>query len=774
MKEHIQQNEWLVIEEGFIPEHNRVSESLFSLGNGQLGIRGNFEEFFSGDSLPGAYIGGIHYPEPLPSHSNKQGLPRYFSKMPNAANWIGIRVEIDGEPLDLAECELYSFRRILDMRRGFLERSFHARMHSGKEVEVKSTRFCSVADTEISAIRYAVTPVNFSGTLTLTPSIDLNVQNEERLVEEHYWVEVETQVKRTHAYLVSETRGTEFQVCTGMKFAITQDGQPYDFNSYRIHREKYVACSVDLPCQEEQETVLFKYVANLSSLHHPKEGLLERCKAAVKAAAQTGYDALLESHSNTWAAYWEQCDVEIKGDTAMQQGLRFNIFHLLQAYNGKDQRLSISPKGFTGERYGGCTFWSAETFCLPFFQATRGTEVARQLLLYRHNHLEEAIANAEKLGFRDGAALYPMITINGEESSTEWETALEAIHRNGAIAYAIFDYVRYTGDRNYLLEFGMEQLIAIARFWAQRVHWSDRRKKYVLHGVTGPNEYEANVNNNWYTNYLAAWCLKYTMEVWQYLRTAYPEAWKSLSDRLDFYEYTETNQWQRIVEEMHLPWDEQLGIFPQQDGYLEKNLPTVDQLKTEDRPIYRNWSWDRILRSGYVKRADVLQGLFSFEAAFRRETLLRNFEHYEARTVHESSLSAAVHAILAARLGKENLAYTYLRRSARLDLENYNGDTAGGCHVTSMGGTWMALVKGIAGMQVAENRLSFAPFLPRQWEAYHFRLHFRERPLVLRVTTGEWNIENKGDSPLEVLFYGKQYTVPENNERSGALETADQ
>lgn len=770
MKKYIQQDEWSLIEEGFHPEYNRISESIFSLGNGQLGIRGNFEEFYSGDSLPGSYIGGIYYPEPLPSPPDKKGLPKYYTKMANAANWIGIRVEFDGEPLDLADCELYSFRRVLDMRRGALERSFRARMHSGKEVEVKAIRFCSVADTEIGAIRYAVTPLNFSGTLTLTPFIDLNVHNEESLVEEHYWVEVETQVKRTHAYLVSETRETEFQVCSGMKFAITQDGEPYDFNSYRIHREKYVACSVDLPCREEQETVIYKYVANLSSLHHPKEGLLERCKATVKTAAKAGFDLLMEAHRAAWAEYWKQCDIQIQGDPAMQQGIRFNIFHLLQAYNGNDVRLSISPKGFTGERYGGCTFWSAEAFCLPFFQATRGTETARQLLLYRYHHLEEAIAGAEKLGFREGAALYPMITMNGKECSTSWEIALEEIHRNGAIAFAIFDFVRYTGDRSYLLEYGMEKLIAIARFWAQRVHWSDRRQKYVLHGVTGPNEYEANVNNNWHTNYLARWCLKYTLEVWQYLRNEHPGDWKALSEGLNFYEYTETNQWKRIIEGMYLPRDESLGIFPQQDGYLEKNLPTVDKLKAEERPIYRTWSWDRVLRSGYVKRADVLQGLFYFEEDFDRETLLRNYEHYEPRTVHESSLSAPIHAILAARLGKQDQAYDYLRRSIRQDLDDYNGDTAAGCHVTGMGGAWMAVVKGLAGMRVQDDILYFAPQLPRQWEAYHFPLQFRDWPLYLGVSPEGWTLENRGDAPIAVRFYEKLYTISNNARLSGELK----
>lgn len=747
------------MEEGFHPQRNRVMESLFSLGNGHMGVRGHFEEDYSGDTLPVTYLGGLYYPESVPAPHSKIGLPSKVMRVPHGANTLGIHVELDGETLDLAHCTLRSFRRTLSLREGVSERRFRARLHSGKEIEVQIRRFCSMADKELAVVHYALVPLNFSGTLTLTPYIDLNLANDRSHGDNFPWVEVATQVRRTHAYLVAETRSTEFQVCFGMKFTIERGGEVIDFNSYRITREKYVACSVDLSCHEGEEIALCKYTANLSSLHHPKEGLLERCKRRVKQAAKRGSEALLDAHRAAWAAVWEACDLVVEDDVPLQQGLRFNLFHLFQAYSGDDPRISLSPRGFTGKCYGGGTSWSTDIFGLPFFLSAADAAPARNLLEFRYRQLPQAIENARRLGFEKGAALYPMVTINGEESSTAWEVALEGVHRNGAVAYALFHYVQYTGDRSFLLEAGLEMLIGIARFWAQRVHYSEKSERYVLHGVTGPNEFENNVNNNWYTNYLLRWCLRYAIEVWRWAREADPEGFRQLAERIRFYEYTETKQWQQIIDRLYLPGDSEEGILPQQDGFLDKPLEPVSRLSPDIRPLRQHWSWDRILRSAYVQRADVLQGLFLFADHFEEGTLRRNFEFYEPLTVHESSLSPASHAILAARLGKLDLAYAYLLHSARLDLDDRYHDTADGCHVTSMAGTWLAMTYGLAGFRVREGLPSFDPVIPRHWNGYRMQFQFREWSLRVEVKQGTIRVKNGADQPLDVYLLGQKHRV---------------
>ena len=267
----------------------------------------------------------------------------------------------------------------------------------------------------------------------------------------------------------------------------------------------------------------------MSSENHPKDKLVSNCTKVLDEAFEAGFDKLFEEHAKVWAHKWEECDITIEGDVAAQQGIRFNIFQLTQTYTGEDERLNIGPKGFTGEKYGGSTYWDTEAYCIPFYLGTAEQKVARNLLIYRYKHLPKAIENARKLGFKDGAAFYPFVTMNGEECHNEWEITFEEIHRTSAMAYAIRDYIDYTGDESYLAEFGLEVLIGISRFWAQRVNWSADKNKYVILGVTGPNEYENNVNNNWYTNYLGAWTLQlYTIQAIDYVKKTDPQRYTEI------------------------------------------------------------------------------------------------------------------------------------------------------------------------------------------------------------------------------------------------------
>ncbi|MFQ5445554.1 MAG: family 65 glycosyl hydrolase domain-containing protein, partial [Saprospiraceae bacterium] len=503
------------------------------------------------------------------------------------------------------------------------------------------------------------------------------------------------------------------------------------------------------------EIEVHKFGAVVSSFYHKKTDLAPRTKKVLKKTAKTGFQELLKAHAAAWAGKWEEADIAIEGDVAAQQGIRFNIFQLYQTYTGEDERLNIGPKGFTGEKYGGSTYWDTEAYCLPFYLATADQKVARNLLIYRFKHLKKAIENAAKLGFTNGAALYPMVTMNGEECHNEWEITFEEIHRNGAIAYAIYDYVRYTGDEDYLIDHGLEVLIGIARFWAQRVHWSAHKKQYVMHGVTGPNEYENNVNNNWYTNYLAVWCLQYAQDAMDFVKKAAPEKYAALVERLSFDHAAEAKHWRDITQKMHFPEDEKKGVFLQQEGFLDKELRNVDSLGEHDKPINQKWSWDRILRSCFIKQADVLQGLYFFEDRFDKKTLRHNFDFYEPMTVHESSLSACVHAILAAALGKHEKAYEMYLRTARLDLDDYNNDTEDGLHITSMAGTWMAFVEGFGGMRAEDSMLSFNPWLPEQWKGYSFKIKWREFQLQVKVDEKGTTILNLTDIPLRLRLKGK-------------------
>ncbi|MBM3421471.1 MAG: glycoside hydrolase family 65 protein, partial [Bacteroidetes bacterium] len=476
-------------------------------------------------------------------------------------------------------------------------------------------------------------------------------------------------------------------------------------------------------------------------------------------AISEGFDILLVKHIDSWNDIWEHGDIVIRGDVEAQQGIRFNIFHLNQTYTGEDPRLNIGPKGFTGEKYGGSTYWDTEAFVFPFYLNTRDSHVARNLLKYRHNHLGKAIENASRLGIGKGAALFPMVTMNGEECHNEWEITFEEIHRNGAIAYAIFNYTRHTGDRDYLAGPGLEVLIAISRFWAQRCNWSVHRKKFVILGVTGPNEYENNVNNNWYTNKMATWTLRYTIESLNWLKSERPADFSRLALSTSLEYSGETELWQKIIDQMYYPECSERGIFLQQDGFLDKELKTVDDLIPAERPLNQNWSWDRILRSVFIKQADVIQGLYFLADEFDEKTIRRNFDFYEPRCVHESSLSPSIHSVVAARLNDIDRAYKLYLRTARLDLDDYNKEVREGLHITSMAGTWLAIVEGFGGMKIVSDKLCFNPVIPASWESYSFIVRFRNNPVKVEVNGKYISVKNIATGEVPVAVFGSEIVI---------------
>jgi maltose phosphorylase len=754
MKDYIIKNEWNIIEEDFDPQLHKISESIFSLGNGRMGQRANFEETYSGETLSGNYIAGVYYPDKTRVGWWKNGYPEYFAKVLNAANWIGIEVKIQDEVLDLAKAKVTDFKRVLNMQEGYLERNFIAELKSGKKIKVNATRFCSIVDDELGAIKYSITPLNFTGKIALAPFIDGDVKNQDSNYDEKFWDFVNDEISNNEAYLTLRTKKTEFEVCTASFIQLFVDGKSIDFKSEAIKKEKFIAQKIEVDAKENQEISLIKIAANLSSQNHAKSDLLTHAKIIIAKASTKGFDQLKQEQKLAWAKKWKESDIVINGDVAAQQAIRFNIFQLYQTYTGKDDRLNIGPKGFTGEKYGGSTYWDTEAYCVPFYLATAPQQVSKNLLIYRYKQLDKAIENAQKLGFNNGAALFPMVTMNGEECHNEWEITFEEIHRNGAIAFAIFNYTRYTGDQNYLSEYGFEVLVGISRFWKQRVNWSAKKNKFVMLGVTGPNEYENNVNNNWYTNILATWCLKYTIESACFVEKSNPEQYQKLLKKLNL-KVQEFADWQDIIDKMYYPEDVERGVFLQQDGYLDKDQILVKDLLKSDRPINQKWSWDRILRSCFIKQADVLQGIYFFEEDYDLATIKRNFDFYEPRTVHESSLSPCVHSILAAKLNDETRAYEFYLRTARLDLDDYNNDTEDGLHITSMAGTWMSVVEGFAGMRVRDDKLHFNPFLPSNWDSFSFKINFRGANLTVDISNEKIQITNQSSEKLEIIIRGQ-------------------
>jgi maltose phosphorylase len=649
------------------------------------------------------------------------------------------------------------------MKHGFLERTFTVKIDDKRQVEVRVKRFLSIVDDEIGAIRYSVIPLNFDAEITFTPYLDGNVRNRDSNYDEFFWKQLDSQAEKGCAFLVSETRKSAFRVACSMKYELFVDGVLQDHTPETISKKGYAANIATLQVKTGKEATIFKYAAVVSSLNYSKDELTAVSRKRIERAFNRKFDMLLSDHIRKWEEHWSHSDIVIDGDPKAQQAIRFNIFQLNQTYSGKDERLNIGPKGFTGEKYGGSTYWDTEAFLIPFYLSSAPGEVARNLLVYRYKHLQKAIDNAGLLGFGKGAALYPMVTMDGRECHNEWEITFEEIHRNGAISYAIFNYIRYTGDRKYLSEYGLEVLIAISRFWRQRVNWSDVKGKYVMLGVTGPNEYENNVNNNWYTNLMARWTMEYTLEALEIVREDDPEAFEHITGKTGFKEAEETERWKDIIENLYFPYYDEKKVFLQQEGYMDKKQMMASDIDPSERPINQHWSWDRILRSPFIKQADVLQGIYFFEDNYDQETIRRNFEFYEPRTVHESSLSPCIHSILANRIGKEELAYELYLRTSRLDLDDYNKEVAEGLHITSMGGTWLSVVYGFGGFRVKDDMVNLQPKLPANWKSLSFRVIFRKNYLKICISDGQISINNERGPALKLVVNNVVKELSENS-----------
>lgn len=750
-------DEWKIIQDKIEFEENRLAESIMSLGNGYMGMRGNYEESYSKDSHRGSYIAGVWYPDKTRVGWWKNGYPEYFGKVPNSVNYIGIKVFIDDKELDLATCEVKDFYRELDMKNGVLTRKFIANIDN-KEIEVNIVRFLSISRKELAVIKYDVKALNFDGKIKFVPYLDSNVANEDSNYEEEFWTGVDSYSNNLEGSVVASTKENNFNTpvfTIAANMNIKVNGNIDNINHSNSNR--YSENEIEMSISKGEIVGIEKYITIVSTRDYEKSQLIKESKKILDEETIKGYETLYKEHCEAWNKRWETADIKIDGDILAQQGIRYNLFQLFSTYYGEDSRLNIGPKGFTGEKYGGATYWDTEAYCLPVYLGVTDKQVSKNLLEYRYNQLEPAKTQAKKLGLE--GALYPMVTFNGEECHNEWEITFEEIHRNGTIVYAIYNYTNYTGDYSYIKEKGIDVIVEVARFWASRVHLSTRKDKYMIHGVTGPNEYDNNVNNNWYTNYIAKWCLEYAVENIEKLKSENIEA--IIRNNVDD---EDINKWSKIAQNMYLPYDEDLDIIVQHDDFLDKEFIKVKDLPKENLPLNQKWSWDKILRSCYIKQADVLQGIYYFGDKFTKEQKKKNFDFYEPYTVHESSLSPSIYSIIASEIDNLEKAYELYSRTARLDLDNYNNDTEDGLHITSMSGAWLAIVQGFAGMRTYNGKLSFSPKLPKGWIGYSFNINYRENNIRISVTQDNIKIENLSGESFEVIINNKTYIVKDNIE----------
>lgn len=742
---------WNVIEEGFSPEYGLVSESVFSLANEYMGARGYFEEGYSGDRLLGSYFNGVYERRKAETQGYK-GIVQETEFMVNSVDWLYLRIQAGDERLDLAKSAFKNFRRELDLKTGLLIRSFVWKTEKGS-LQIKLERLISMVENERAAQKLTIASTNYHGPVTIQAGLDFNTTHGgEKLA---LWKVTDRDADNQSCILRAQTVNTGIEVTSSCRLSgsVTELGK-----ATRVIQEKMAAYSYELTLKAGQEVILEKEVCNLTPLSQLEDAGNEHFS----------FDRLYEENAAWWKQTWEKSDIEIQGDEENQQGIRFCVFQMYQTYHGAVKGTNIGAKGLTGEAYNGNAFWDTETYCLPFFLFHDQT-AAENLLYFRYETLDEAEERAKMLDCK--GAFYPIATISGRECCNLWQHASLQLQASTAVAYGIWLYEKITGETAFTSEYGLTILIEICRMLATRGDYNAEHTRYGFYGVMGPDEFQMMVNHNCYTNYMGQFTLRYTLRALKEMQERDPERLKQVVSQSGLSE-EECKDWNEKAEAMRIPYDKETKLFEQHVGYFDLPHIDVDAIPIEEFPLYHHWTYDRIYRNDMIKQPDVLMFLFLFNSRFNKDVLKANYEFYEPRCIHESSLSPSVHSILAAQLGKEKEAFDFFGFATRMDLDNYNRNSGEGLHTTSIAAAWMNIVYGFGGLRSDAETLTLRPTIPEKWDSYRFRIVYRGEILCVCVEKEKVSLQTLNGGSMPILFYDQPieangeeqwFTIPKNS-----------
>ncbi|MEO7051260.1 MAG: beta-phosphoglucomutase [Rhodanobacter sp.] len=742
---------WQLSQSDWQSEHRARDETLFALANGALGVRGGFEE--SASSSQGSFLAGVWERAPIHYHERHFGFARTTDTRVPVAEATAVRLRLGSQILDPALGEILAFHRVLDLREGRLHRHVRWRTTQGHTFELNAERVLPLAHPGVMVIRVRLQSIDYSGPIVFTSSICGNrsaaAQGDDPRIgtgggsslrvervfadEAEAWLEQHTDASAIGVVCLQRHRASGLAFASSITDAdsVSQFFAGHIEAGASVELEKFVAYAWSEPGQE----------ASGDLLHAHASALLER-------AMDAGLYLLMQIQARDLAAFWTRSDLSIDGDAASEQALRFNLFHLFQSA-GRDGRGGIAAKGLTGEGYEGHVFWDSETFVLPAL-ALIDPALVKPSLLWRLRKLDRARAHAREMNHTRGA-LYPWRTIDGDECSAHYPSGSAQYHINAAIAFAIRLYVEASGDRPFLEEGGAEMLIETARIWLQVGHFNARRGgAFCIHDVTGPDEYTALVDNNYYTNRMAQEHLRYVVGVARELSDRSPESFDALKRKLALTEQ-EIDDWSRAAEAMYLPCDGHLGIVAQDDTFLDKPLWDFAGTPPEKYPLLMHHHPLTLYRHQVCKQADAVLALVLAGGNVDRATKRRSFGYYEAITVHDSTLSASTFAVLAAEVGCAEKAQAYFMDGLRVDLDDLHANTSHGAHMAAMAGSWLALVWGFGGLRVANGSLQFDPILPPAWRGYRFGVVWKSRRIsvVVNATTVHYTLAEGASLGIE-------------------------
>lgn len=738
-------NDWLIEETKFDFEEANFKETIFTVGNGYQGTRGSLEEGHKGE-LSGTYLAGVY------DHHDSSVIDQV-----NAPTWLPLIVWVEGTLLNMQTCEVVEHRRVLDLKTGFLHRDTLFEDDQGRRTRIESVRFASFADQHICGIRLTITPENHSSAITVESGLDAERYNLDRLpvykgdpkfhpeVKWEKWAKSRhLKVTRTTAcesriYIEAQTQDTGISI----GLAASLDGPAGCGIQESKRNYESVAQTVSVDTVMGQSYNFDKLVSIYTSRDLNGVELSAKCEANLETAQAKGFGACLSDSAAAWLGKWDACDCVVTGNVDATRAMRFNIYHLLIAANENDPRANIGAKSMSGEGYKGHVFWDTEIFLLPFYIFTQ-PETAKALLMYRYNTLNGAIENARMNGFK-GAQYAWESADTGAETTPKWTydganriwTGEEEIHVTACVAYGILKYVEATGDVDFLRNYGAEVLYQTSRFWVSRLERNEAEDRFELTRVIGPDEFHEHVDNNTFTNRMAKWHLDQTAQVFSQLCAEGSAVHESVCSRLGL-NVDEVAKWSDIAAKIYVPFDPSRNLIEQFEGYFQLEDIPITEWDENHMPVYPE-GHDHFSLNGsmILKQPDVIMLNYLLPDEFSDEVKAANYAFYEKRTMHKSSLSPAIHSIMGIEVGDISSAHRYFERSAYVDLVNNQGNTQDGMHIASAGGTWQSLVCGFGGFRVKHGRMTFKPWLPKQWSGIRFSLKWQGNDIAVTILHDE-------------------------------------
>jgi alpha,alpha-trehalose phosphorylase len=739
-------DQWCVREDTLNPDLLHQGESIFSIGNGYLGFRGNFEQ-----GAPvyqnGTYVNGFYEYRPIHYGEEAYGFPKSSQTMINLTDCKIIKLFINGEPLDLLNDQITHYLRTLDMQQGTLTCELIWHTSLGIDVQVTSTRFVSLQRKHLAVIQYEVKLLNADAEVTISSEMISNESNQlnewDPRESAAFYGQVllpDTNYCSSQSLFSSHTtkRSQLHLACLTDHQIDTQC--PYRYRSHSTDSVGQVIYDID--AKMGNKITLKKYMAYYTGPQNSKQHLEDSSNECLHSAVTAGYDLLLFEHKKHMEHFWKHADIQIEGDDAAQQGLRFSLFQIFQSV-GKSGERGISAKGLTGQGYEGHYFWDTEIYVIPTMVYTL-PEIAKNLLIFRHSMLQYAREHARTLSQK--GALFAWRTITGEPASAYFPASTAQYHINADIAYAVKKYVDVTQDKEFLYTYGAEILMETARFWLDFGFYNNRKdKQFCINGVTGPDEYTAIVNNNAYTNLMARENLWYAAEILSTIEQENPEKFEQMN-----IDPNEIKQWQDAADHMYIPYDEKTGIIPQDDSFLDKEPWDIQSIPKDHFPLLLHYHPLVIYRRQILKQPDLLLAMFLLRKYFTDEQLKQNFDYYDPLTTGDSSLSDCIQGIIASQIGYHDKVYEYFEETVEMDLKNINHNVKDGVHIASMAGAWLYITYGFAGMKDDDGNLSFDPKLPAHWKKLTIPLQINIHQLLITITP---------DTTTYTLTEGDQLTI---------------